>query len=317
MRFSVVVPFHNSERYITRCVEGLLTQAYPTDQYEILLVDNNARDASADIAARFPRVRLLAEGKRGAYAARNTGIALARGEIVAFTDADCVALPDWLSALDDAMAGDETQIAIGAHLFDSDSALLTMLAEYENAKKAYVFGRGKVAHYYGHTNNMAIRRALLQREGGFVETLRGADTIFVRRCAETHAAGAVRYQPRARVRHLEIDSYARYLQKVFIYGRSSRRFAAGVSAQPLTNGDRARIFWGLIRARRYSPAQSAVLAAVLLFGLLGWTAGRGWGRATRSRAEYTRAGGAAALWRRLPLIGARAAARGQTDREPG
>ena len=91
MIVSVVVPMLNVEAYLERCLVSLANQANPGAGVEVLVVDNGSTDGSPEIARRFEgKVRLLREPVRGAYRARNHGVAAARGDIVAFTDADCV-----------------------------------------------------------------------------------------------------------------------------------------------------------------------------------------------------------------------------------
>ena len=96
---SVIVPVFNSEKFLRRCVEGLLQQTYERSAYEILLVDNNSTDRSRDVAREYRDVRLISEPRQGSYAARNRGVSVSSGEILAFTDADCVASPSWLAQL--------------------------------------------------------------------------------------------------------------------------------------------------------------------------------------------------------------------------
>lgn len=88
-RCSVIVPFWNAGRYVRRCIESLLSQSLPQSEYELLFIDNNSTDGSDQVVAAFPAVRLLREAKQGSYAARNRGLAEARGEILVFTDPDC------------------------------------------------------------------------------------------------------------------------------------------------------------------------------------------------------------------------------------
>jgi glycosyltransferase involved in cell wall biosynthesis len=95
---SVVVPARNAEGTIAHCLASLLRAEYDPDRREILVVDNASTDRTTAIVREFP-VRCLYEGVRGASAARNRGIEAARGEIVAFTDADCVVTKAWLRAL--------------------------------------------------------------------------------------------------------------------------------------------------------------------------------------------------------------------------
>jgi O-antigen biosynthesis protein len=94
---SVIVPAYNAQPTIDECVRSLLELRYPSEALELVVVDNGSTDATADILSRYEgRVRVLHEPARGAAAARNAGLASAEGEVVAFTDADCVVDPDWL-----------------------------------------------------------------------------------------------------------------------------------------------------------------------------------------------------------------------------
>ncbi len=97
IHISVIVLFYNAERYIAGCIEGLLSQSYPLEQYEILMVDNNSMDASAKIVKKYTCIKLVSEGKQGAYAARNRGLQEAKGGIIVFTDPDCVPFSNWQS----------------------------------------------------------------------------------------------------------------------------------------------------------------------------------------------------------------------------
>jgi glycosyltransferase involved in cell wall biosynthesis len=95
---SVIVPVYNGEATIERCIESLVDQDYPRQRYEIIVVDNNSTDGTVEIVRRYP-VLLLEERRPGPGAARNRGLAQARGEIIAFTDADCYAEARWLKEL--------------------------------------------------------------------------------------------------------------------------------------------------------------------------------------------------------------------------
>lgn len=93
---SVVVPAYNAQSMIALCIESLLGQTYPKDRYEVLIVDNNSTDDTAEIIKKYPVTYLLESNKQTPYAARNTGIRHARGSIIALTDSDCVADENWL-----------------------------------------------------------------------------------------------------------------------------------------------------------------------------------------------------------------------------
>ena len=95
---SVVIPVLNGERTIGDCLVSVLRGDYPQDRREILVVDNGSTDRTAEIIRGFP-VRYLRDTQRGAAHARNRGIEASNGEIIAFTDADCVASSGWLREL--------------------------------------------------------------------------------------------------------------------------------------------------------------------------------------------------------------------------
>jgi glycosyltransferase involved in cell wall biosynthesis len=100
---SVIVPFFNSERFIQETIASVFAQTY--DRWELLLVDDGSTDRSQTIAKNFEReypdrIRYLHHAdrqNRGCSASRNLGIDNARGEYIAFLDADDVWLPDKLS----------------------------------------------------------------------------------------------------------------------------------------------------------------------------------------------------------------------------
>lgn len=112
---SVVVPTYRRPTLLDRCLEALVAQDFAPEDYEIIIVDDAASKEtrlqvqgwSRRAAARGLMVRYLAtRGRCGPATARNRGWQVARGEIIAFTDDDCVPAKDWLSAGVAAFTGD-------------------------------------------------------------------------------------------------------------------------------------------------------------------------------------------------------------------
>ncbi len=95
---SVIVTSLNDETLIKDCIVSLLGMDYPRERQEILVVDNGSTDRTAEIIKSFP-VRYLWEGRRGESYARNQGIEASNGEILAFTEPDCVVSTGWLREL--------------------------------------------------------------------------------------------------------------------------------------------------------------------------------------------------------------------------
>jgi GT2 family glycosyltransferase len=176
---SVIVVCANAERVLGRCIEQLLALDYP--HYELIVVDDASTDrtvAVADAAAHDGALRLVrSERNRGCPGARNLGLRHARGEIVAFVDADGFAVPDWLSEVVAAFGDDHTIGGVASTVFFDRNPLvingaggtvnrqgwaadLAMNESYEHAEIAeqalYPMGCG-----------MAIRREALERVGPF------------------------------------------------------------------------------------------------------------------------------------------------------
>ncbi|CAG0970165.1 partial heptose III glucuronosyltransferase, partial [Gammaproteobacteria bacterium] len=99
MRFSVVIPTFNRKDILRQCLKSLQAQDF-TD-FEVLVVDGGNDGTEEMLAREFPGFRYLREERSGPSVARNLGIEQATGEIVAFTDDDCLPPPDWLSKMAD------------------------------------------------------------------------------------------------------------------------------------------------------------------------------------------------------------------------
>jgi glycosyltransferase involved in cell wall biosynthesis len=95
---SVVVPTYNEEANIVACLESLNRQTLPRAEYEIIVVDGNSRDRTRELATPLADLVFVQTSPR-VGGARNDGAMRAKGEIVAFTDADCIAPPGWLSRI--------------------------------------------------------------------------------------------------------------------------------------------------------------------------------------------------------------------------
>jgi GT2 family glycosyltransferase len=96
---SVVVCTFNRGDNINPSIESLLKQTYPKDRYEIIVVDDGSTDVTKKINPREGVKIIRHEINRGIPTARNTGLAAAKGEIVAYIDDDAIADPDWLKCL--------------------------------------------------------------------------------------------------------------------------------------------------------------------------------------------------------------------------
>ena len=95
---SVIIPAKDAAETIGSCLRGALTQRYVGTDYEVIVVDDGSTDRTAEIA-NSQGARVIRQGNTGPAAARNAGANAAHGDILVFTDADCVPSPEWLHHL--------------------------------------------------------------------------------------------------------------------------------------------------------------------------------------------------------------------------
>jgi glycosyltransferase involved in cell wall biosynthesis len=169
---TVVVPVHDGAELLRTCVRALLEQDYPAGLVDVLVVDNAS---TQDIAAALPddpRVRLLHEPVPGSYRARNAALPHVRGEVVAFTDADCRPHPDWLSRGVAALRSEPDVAMVGGRvdLVFREGHPVTAWEVYE-AAHAFPQRDYLAKQQFAVTANVLTWRATLDRVGGFDDRL--------------------------------------------------------------------------------------------------------------------------------------------------
>jgi glycosyltransferase involved in cell wall biosynthesis len=214
LKISVIVPVWNREDEIGRCLESLTSQSLPSSAYEVIVVDNGSSDATRDVATSYQGVKVLIERRPGSYAARNLGLATARGEYVAFTDSDCIPDSRWLEhglrALEEnPLAG---VIAGRVELYAPDDAVPSVCSCYErifafNQEANIIRGRAATANWFSSA-------AILRELGGFREDLMsGGDFELAKRLQSAehqliYLPEAIVFHP-ARVTFAELSGKAR------------------------------------------------------------------------------------------------------------
>lgn len=98
MRISVVIPAYNEEKYLGACLESLMKQT--KKPFEIIVVDNNSTDKTAEIAKSFEGVSVIKVMEQGITPTRNAGFNAAKGDIIARTDADTLVPEDWVEHIE-------------------------------------------------------------------------------------------------------------------------------------------------------------------------------------------------------------------------
>lgn len=193
---SVVVPVRDGASDLPPLLAGLAAQE-GVASFEVLVVDNGSRDATAEVAGAHDIVtRVIRERRPGSYSARNAGLAQARSPIVAFTDADCIPEPGWLAAGLEALA--DADLAGGA-IEQVRSSEPTWWEIYDRA--TYLDQERLVLDQrFAATANLFVRRSVFDQVGPFDSRLRSSGDLEL--CQRAVDAGfRLVYAPEARVLH--------------------------------------------------------------------------------------------------------------------
>lgn len=229
---TVIIPTYRDWRDLELCLRALSLQTYPADRIEILIINNLPSSKPPPKFQLIANARLLEEAKPGSYAARNKGLSVARGDIVAFTDSDGRPERDWVRNAVIHLQGGAERIAgrVALH-YHSDC-----LSAVENFEKAFAFRqKDNAAAGISVTANMFTWRKTFDRVGAFNDALMsGGDIEWGLRARD--AGIGITYAPDVIVEHPARHSFGELLAK-------ARRVAGGRLQIERSKGLLATLKW--------------------------------------------------------------------------
>lgn len=110
-RISIIIPAYNEEKNIGKCLKAAI-EYLPKNKSEIIVVDNASTDKTAAIARKFPRVKVIYEPKKGPNKARQKGLSVAKGPLLAFVDADSMVTKNWFRTMEKRFSKDERLVCL-------------------------------------------------------------------------------------------------------------------------------------------------------------------------------------------------------------
>jgi len=222
---TVIVPVRNGEQTIQPLLESLQKLDYDRDKVEVIVVDGNSTDNTREIVKKYP-VKLIIENREGLNLARNVGIKHGNGEIIAFTDADCIVPPNWITKIVENFK-DPKVSCVGGSAKALDSDFVSQYADNSIVRLMPFFTKReeleKVKPFFRHPAgcNMAYRRRVAEEVGYFDENIQyGFDEVeFADRVCK--AGYKMVLDPKVSVWHKHRETLGEFLKQNFQYGKGS------------------------------------------------------------------------------------------------
>lgn len=223
IRLSVIIASYNSSQTIGECLASLESASW-RDDVEVIVVDSST-DRTSDIVRRqFPWVKLLSFSERKFPGdARNIGVMNARGEIIAFPDADCIVAPDWLSEVKCAHATYPDPV-IGGVIDNANPENAIGWANYFCEFSPYA-PQTRPRRMFALPCGCTMKRWAFERFGPYVEQTYSSDTLFHWHLEQ--AGYQALFLPNIRVAHINLYSFNSLMRKKLMHGRSFARLRIG------------------------------------------------------------------------------------------
>jgi glycosyltransferase involved in cell wall biosynthesis len=255
---SIIIPAYNEEASLPLCLKSIADLDWPKTHLEVIVIDNGSIDSTCDIARSFGAI-VLQDDTKNVSGLRNLGAGHARGDILAFVDADCVVSPDWVACAA-RYFGDDTVAAWGSAPKIPENATWV--------QNTWFIVRQKKTHVadvdWLESMNLFVAKKVFMKAGGFDESLETCEDVdFSYRVS---AYGKIVSDRSIKVVHLgEAATMAEFFKKELWRGRSSFSgvFAHGISFKELPSLA-VPVYFGIF------------LPACLIFLMFHLTAATGW-----------------------------------------
>ncbi len=232
MRLSILIPTYNRAQMLGRTIAGLLDQSAPTEDYEIVVVDDGSTDDTTEVMAGLSRpgvaLQYIRQDNKGRGAARNTGLRAAQGKIALFMGDDCI--PDRRLVEEHLRAHDkEGDVAVVGHVSWHPELPVTPLMRFLDEGTQFGFARIKdpdhVSYWFFYTSNCSLQRHWIEDVGGF-------DEDFVQYGFEDNEVAyrmqrrglRIIYRPAAHCYHHHATALEQFLVRQWLCGKAAVSF---------------------------------------------------------------------------------------------
>ena len=215
MKVSVVIPAYNAESTIGQAVEQSFAQARQPLEIQVIVVDDGSKDDTAKVAE-SAGATVIRQENAGPAAARNRGWESATGQVICFTDSDCIPVADWLENLLDGFNESQVGAVAGSYEIANTNSWLARWVHREIVERHRKMP-GLIRAFGSY--NLAIPRYVLRATGGFNPTYRqasGEDNDFSYRIIKE--GWRIAFRPQAKVAHYHPEKVWKYLLEQYRHG---------------------------------------------------------------------------------------------------
>jgi len=216
-KISIIIPVYNGEETIGPCLESLLEQEFPKNDYEIIVVDNNSNDQTKNIVNGFPVIYILENQRQGPSPARNRGAEIAKGSCFLFFDADQFAEKNYLKTM--MMATHDSEFGAIAGRNIGLNSTNSYLGEYWQGEWDAKLTEGNIKSFIRFSGgNVLMKRDVFEKLGGFDEQLKTTEDTDLAWRIQNDLGLKIRYVPQAIAHHKERLSLKSLLKREFYFG---------------------------------------------------------------------------------------------------
>jgi cellulose synthase/poly-beta-1,6-N-acetylglucosamine synthase-like glycosyltransferase len=220
VRVTVVIPAYNATKTIHDGLDSFARQSFPSHEVELIIVDDESTDGTPEYIERYvrnwsraqPKVRVLRQVHRGPAAARNLGAEAAQGEVLLFTDADCVPHVDWIKEMVAPFQSPTVAAVKGAYKTKQRS----LVARFAQAEFDARYRQLAAAEYVDvvFSYSAGFRREVFRSIGGFDTSFPVADNEDTDLSYRVATAGyKIKFNPAAIIYHQHPSTLTQYLRK--------------------------------------------------------------------------------------------------------
>lgn len=226
---SIIIPVRNAGETIEDLLKSLINLDYPKEKIEIIIIDGRSTDDTIEKALKYP-VKILTEPGFGPSYARKIGIEASRGEVLAFTDGDCIVPREWVRVIVEDLSRPEIG-CVGGSIFAEKGVKNNIYAVYADksvmrimplAEKKEILEEPRILKHLAFCN-MAIKREVLKEIGGLdtkFKTFEDVDTV-QSICVKGYK---MMLDPRMYVWHKHRQTLKEILKQTYSYGKGGPKF---------------------------------------------------------------------------------------------